>query len=216
MFSIFNPLLYFVTPEIGDDIEKWVNLIRQVVEGGVQMVQVRDKKSSAKKIITAINRINPLLKQTNVSLLINDYVDIAFAVQADGVHLGQSDSKVSEARSILGDGAIIGLSVETLDQAVDAEREKVNYLAASPVFTSRTKLDCTSPWGILGLAQLCKLSSHPIIAIGGIDLTNCANILECKIAGIAVVSAIASAKNPQLATKKILNKMRIYADSRLG
>jgi len=216
MFVTFDPLLYFVTPEIGDDIEKWENLIREVVEGGIRVVQVRDKKSSTKEIITAVKKIRSFLKQTNVTLLINDRVDVAFIVQADGVHLGQSDLNVSEARSILGDKAIIGLSVETLDQAMDAQRETVSYLAASPVFLSTTKLDCNAPWGVKGLTRLCTVSSHPIVAIGGIDLTNIEKILECKVAGIAIVSAITRAKCPQTATRKILNKMRAYADSQLG
>lgn len=210
MFSAVDPILYFVTPEIGDDVHQWESTIIEAVKGGVNIIQVRDKRNSSKRVISAIKRIRPLLCQAKVPLLINDRVDIAVVVQADGVHLGQSDLTVSEARSILGHEAIIGLSVETIEQAREAEQENVHYLAASPVFASKTKLDCHFHWGIDGLKQLCAISSHPIIAIGGIHKANMEQVLAHKVAGIAVVSAISSAPCPQTATKELLNKIREY------
>ncbi len=210
MFSRSDPLLYFVTPAIGDSIETWEYMVREALEGGVRMVQVRDKNNAAHKVIEAVKKIQPALKRTGVPLLINDRIDIACAVQADGIHLGQSDLTVSEARSLLGRDAIIGLSVETIDQAIEAENESVTYLAASPVFVTSTKLDCSTPWGAEGLKQLCSISSHAIVAIGGIGLENVEIVLECGAAGVAIVSAIAKALHPRAAAQEILSKMRRY------
>src|SRR5690606_23416973 len=133
MFNFTEPFLYFVTPEIDDNIEKWESTIKEAVLGGVKMVQIRDKSAAAKEIILAAKRLHPFLKKFNVPLLINDRVDIAHAIACDSVHLGQSDLEVSQARAILGRKAIIGLSVETMEQALKAKTEEVDYLAASPV-----------------------------------------------------------------------------------
>jgi thiamine-phosphate pyrophosphorylase len=216
MFIPSHPKLYFVSPEIGEDIEKWITLIQQAVLGGVEIVQIRDKRGSAQKIIAAARRISPFLKKHGVPLLINDRVDIAHAVGADGVHLGQSDLKVSEARSIMGPDSIIGLSVETIDQAIAANKESVHYLAASPVFHTNTKSDCNNPWGLLGIKQLVAISNHPIIAIGGIDLNNAEDLLECGACGIAIVSAISKALCPKTAAQKFIEVMRRYGDTRVG
>ena len=215
-FNSKDPILYLVTPEIGNDLESWVKIVTEAVKGGVRMVQVRDKSSSNEKIIAAIQRIQPPLKEAQIPLLINDRVDVALEVQADGVHLGQSDLAVSEARSLLGPAAIIGLSVETMDQALIAEKEAVNYVAASPLFSSFTKLDCNAPWGLEGLKRLCSLSSHPVMVIGGINKNNIASILEYPISGIAVISAIASAPCPQTATKGLIEKIKMPLYNKLG
>lgn len=203
-----NPTLYFVTPEIGENIEKWENIIYNAVLGGVKILQIRDKICSAQTMIAAARRIHPFLKKRGVPLLINDRVDIAHAIHADGVHLGQSDVKVAEARAILGNHVIVGLSVETIQQAMDAMHENISYLAASPVFATKTKIDCRKPWEIDDLKHLCSISHHPIVAIGGIDATNVEAILECGVLGIAVVSAIFKAPCPKTAAKHILNKMK--------
>lgn len=210
------PKLYFVTPEIGEDFEKWKLLIEQVVAGGVEMIQIRDKSSSKQKLLEAAKEIQPLLKKANIPMIINDYVDVALTLGADGVHLGQSDLKVAQAHAILGYEAIIGLSVETRDQAIEARNERVTYLAASPVLTSNTKKDCGKPWGIAGLKDLCLITHHPIFAIGGIDLHNIEQIVSCGVAGVAIVSAIAKANCPKVATEELLISLRKYAYSRMG
>lgn len=207
------PKLYFVTPNMGEDFESWRLLIEKVIAGGVDMVQIRDKETSKQKLFDAVKEIQPLLKKANVPMIINDHVDIALALRADGVHVGQSDLKVSQARAILGNEAIIGLSVETIEQAVDVKYENLTYLAASPVFASNTKKDCGKPWSMLNLRELCATIHYPIFAIGGIDLNNLEQLLPCGIAGIAVISAIANASCPKIATEKFLVKMRKYVDS---
>ena len=205
------PLLYFVTPEIGNDIAKWKRLIQKAVEGGIEMIQIRDKTSPKHLIFEAAQEIQPLLKTANIPLIINDDVDLALALKADGIHLGQSDLKVTQARAMLGDKALVGLSVETLEQAANSQCENITYLAASPVFETKTKRDCQEPWGISGLKHLCSVSCHPIYAIGGIHLNNIESVLGCGVAGIAIISAIAQANCPKTATKEFLNSIRQYA-----
>lgn len=202
--------LCFVTPKIGNDLAGWKMVIEEVVAGGADMIQIRDKKSPKSEILEAAKAIQPLLKKNHIALIINDYIDIALTVQADGVHLGQSDGSVQKARRILGTGAIIGLSVENLEQAFATTHENVTYLAASPVFTSTTKRDCSQPWGLAGLKQLCAAAPHPIFAIGGIDLDNIGEVIKCGVAGIAVVSAIAHADCPKTATERFKWKLHKY------
>ncbi|MBS0629107.1 MAG: thiamine phosphate synthase [Verrucomicrobia bacterium] len=192
-------ILYFVTPEIDDNLE---GIIEKAVLGGVNTVQIRDKHCSTETFIAFAKKIQPLLKKHRVPLIINDRIDVALAVQADGAHLGQTDLSVTKARAILGKKAIIGLSVETLDQALSAPQD-VTYFAASPVLASKTKSDCGKPWGLDGLKQLCNTTHLPVIAIGGINITNVQAILDCGAAGIAVVSAISKAPCPTTASREL-------------
>lgn len=200
--------LYLVTNRSELSIEDFFSIILQAIDGGVKIVQLREKDASVREIVLIAHRLCSLLKPLGVPLIINDRVDIARAVKADGVHLGQSDLTVSDARAILGSKAIIGLSVETMEQALLAESEDVDYLAASPVFATKTKSDCGIPWGLSGLKQICSTSCHPIIAIGGINETNTAEILECGAAGVAVVSSIFKASCPKTAALAIVNRMK--------
>lgn len=208
MKSPIDLSLYLVTNRGALTLEDFFRIISLSIEGGVKVIQLREKEASAHEMIAVGKRLRSLLKPLGIPLIINDRVDIAHAVNADGVHLGQSDLKVAEARAILGQQVIIGLSVETIEQAIAAADEDVDYLAASPVFLTKTKSDCERPWGLHGLQQLCSISRHPIVAIGGIDETNVEKVLECGVAGVAVVSAIFNAPCPKIAAIKITNRMK--------
>ncbi len=203
--------LYLVTNRGARTPEDFLGIIREAIDGGVTVVQLREKEGSAREMVAIAGRLLAFLKPLGIPLIINDRVDVAHAVKADGVHLGQSDLKVAEARAILGKKAIIGLSVETPQQVVDAADEEVDYLAASPVFLTKTKSDCSKPWGLDGLKHLCSISCHPIIAIGGIDETNVAGILECGAIGVAVVSTIFNAPCPKTAALALTNRMKGHA-----
>lgn len=182
-------------------------VILQAIEGGVTIVQLRDKKGSAQELLSRGKQLLAMLRPIGIPLIINDRVDVAYQLQADGVHLGQSDLDVTLSRTILGKSSIIGLSVETIDQAIEAEGKDVDYLAASPVFYTKTKSNCAPPWGLNGLKHLCAISSHPIIAVGGIDETNSVQVTKCGIAGVAIVSAILNAPCPKTAAQNISNKI---------
>lgn len=206
--------LYLVTNRGALEFDDFVNIIRASIDGGVKIVQLREKEASARETISIGKRLLSVLKPLGIPLIINDRVGVAHAIGADGVHLGQSDLvpagsiRVAEARAILGKEAIIGLSVESLEQALAANVEEVDYLAASPLFPTKTKADCGEPWGLDGLKQLCAISNHPVIAIGGIDETNAKQIIDCGAVGVAVVSAIFNAPCPKTAALTMMNSMK--------
>lgn len=208
--------LYLVTNQGTLSLEDLFRIIRQSIDGGVKVVQLREKEASAREMIAIGKSLHSFLKPFGIPLIINDRVDIAHAVNADGVHLGQSDLKVAEARAILGKQAIIGLSVGTVEEMIAAKDEDVTYLAVGPVFPTKTKSNCQPPCGFDGLKQLCSISRHPVVAIGGIDETNVRKVIECGAVGVAVVSAIINAPCPKTAAIAITKRMEKDAASRLG
>jgi thiamine-phosphate pyrophosphorylase len=131
-----------------------------------------------------------------VSLLINDRVDVALASGAKGVHVGQEDMPYETARRLLGPSAVIGLSVETWEDVVAAERLDVDYLGVSPVFDTPTKTDTKGAWGLEGLARIRTYSRHPLVAIGGLNTTNVESVIMAGADCVAVVSAICAAEDP--------------------
>lgn len=204
--TIFS--LYLVTERGNLPLETFFKIIQSAIDGGVNIIQLREKQASAREMIFVAKQLHAFTKPLGIPLIINDRVDVAHAVGAEGVHLGQSDLSVSDARAILGKEKIIGLSVESLEQAWIAQKEDVNYLAASPTFHTQTKLDCQPAWGLQGLKQLCNDSHHPIVAIGGINETNIKNVRDCGVAGVAVISAIFNAPCPQTAANRLLTGMK--------
>lgn len=212
IFSLANAVdlsVYLVTNRGTRTKEELCRIVSQAVEGGVTIVQLREKETTTEEMIEIGKELHTLLKPLDVPLIINDRVDVALAIQAEGVHLGQSDMSIAEARALLGKEAIIGLSVENLEQAHRSFQEEVDYIAASPVFPSKsTKLDHAPPWGLVGLKTLCALSPHPVVAIGGINDTNARQVMDCGAAGIAVVSFIMSAPNPKTAAEILAQTMK--------
>jgi thiamine-phosphate pyrophosphorylase len=203
----FDPSLYLVANRCKHDLEAFFNIVCEAVAGGVTMVQLREKEAAAREMCEIGKKLLSYLKPKGVPLIVNDRVDVAHAIGASGVHLGQSDLGVEEARAILGSRAIIGLSIETIAQALDAEKLAVDYLAASPVFESKTKADCSTPIGLDGLKELCGHSRHPIVGIGGINLSNIEHVFRCGAAGVAVVSAIFDAACPKTAAQEMAKRI---------
>lgn len=199
--------LYLVTRRDSLGLEKFLSIIRDAIEGGVTVVQLREKNASAREVIHLGKKLLLLLRPLGIPLIINDRVDVAHAIGADGIHLGQTDLSVAEARAILGKQAIVGLSVESLHQAETAMQEDVDYLAASPLFHTKTKTDCGEPWGLDGLKHLCTISKYPVIAIGGVNETNVKEVMGSGAAGVALVSAVFDSPCPRSAARR----MRGYA-----
>lgn len=181
------------------------------VEGGVSCVQLREKGLSTRAFVEEAARIRDLLEPFGVPLVINDRVDVALAVGAQGVHLGQSDLPCEAARRILGDRFLIGLSVETWEDVVRAQDQPVDYLGVSPVFDTPTKSDTLEAWGLGGLARIRAFSRHPLVAIGGIHAGNLADVVRAGAEGIAVVSALCAAPDPRLAARDLCRRQRAAA-----
>ncbi len=186
------------------------NVILMAVKGGATMVQLREKDVSTRFFIEEAQRIKRILATYTVPLIINDRVDVALAVGANGVHIGQEDMPYPLVRKLLGPGAIIGLSVETLEQVESAEAFDVAYLGISTIFATPTKTNTRNHWGLDGLRKVRAISRHPLVAIGGINVSNAAEIVQAGADSLAVVSAICSAPDPQQATE-LLRRISFFS-----
>lgn len=188
--------LYLVTDRSLAKERDIVRIVKEAVEGGVTIVQLREKNIDTREFVELGKRLKSLLSKYDIPLIINDRIDVALAVDADGVHIGQSDMPYDTARKLLGPNKIIGLSIETFEELEQANLLDVDYVAVSPIFSTSTKTDTASPWGIEGTREFVKRSKHPVVAIGGINKGNIAEVFETGVDGVAVVSAIVSADNP--------------------
>lgn len=195
--------LYLVTDRELSQGRSLEDVVAEAVAGGVTMVQLREKDSSTGEFLALAFRLKDLLKPWNIPLIINDRVDIALAVDADGVHIGQSDMPYEVARKLLGPDKIIGLSVENIDDLLKANELDVDYVGISPVYGTPTKTDTTQPFGLEGLKEAVRLSFHPTVAIGGMNKDTIADVIAAGADGVAVVSAICAAESPLLAATEI-------------
>lgn len=201
--------LYLVTDRSFCLGRNLTDIVDEAVSGGVTMVQLREKECCSREFVELASAVHSVTLRRGVPLIINDRVDVAQAVGAEGVHLGQSDMPCSIARSLLGPDAIIGLSVENLDDVSAARALDVDYLGVSPVFSTATKTDTAAPFGLDGLRQAVALSPFPCVAIGGINASNAAQVMACGAAGIAVVSAVMGAPDPRSAAAELIELTRI-------
>jgi thiamine-phosphate pyrophosphorylase len=195
--------IYLVTDRASLFGKSLDDVILHAVKGGVTMVQLREKNVSTRFFIEEARRIRKILSPYAIPLIINDRVDVALAVGAEGVHIGQEDMPYPIARKLLGPEAIIGLSVETPEQVAVAEDFDVTYLGVSAIFVTPTKNDIRCHWGLAGLRKIRAMSRHPLVAIGGINAANVVDVMQAGADSLAVVSAICSAADPQRATEHL-------------
>ena len=191
--------LYLVTDRTLSLGRSTVEVVAAAVSGGVTCVQLREKHCSTREFLEEARRVRELLVGTGVPLIINDRLDVALAVAADGVHLGQNDMHISDARRLVGERLVIGISAESVADAIRAEAEGADYIGVSPVFTTPTKMDTAPPLGLEGLREIRRAVSLPLVAIGSIRHDNAAEVLRAGADGLAVVSAIVSAPCPRTA-----------------
>lgn len=195
--------LCLVTDEnMYEDDQHLAHIILSAIAGGTTMVQLREKKADTRSMIRKGALLREILPK-HVPFIINDRVDIALAVDADGVHLGQSDMPVAYARKLLGENKIIGLSVETKEHAVEANALPVDYIGLSPVFSTATKQDIATPLDLSGVKEITRISQHPSLGIGGITLSNVASVIKAGADGVAVVSYLMQASDPMNAAKSM-------------
>lgn len=195
--------LYLVTDRdlsLGRPLEE---VVSEAINGGVTIVQLREKEASTGEFIELARKLMKLLKPLDIPLIINDRVDVALAVDADGVHIGQSDMSYEDARRLLGPDKIIGLSVENMDDLLRANELDVDYIGISPVYGTPTKTDTAEPFGLEGLRKAVELSVHPAVAIGGMNAGTIADVIKAGADGVAVVSAICSAENIREASSEL-------------
>lgn len=176
--------VYFITDSKFGSHEE---LAKKALELGVRLIQLREKKMKDRELLKVAKKLRELTESYDALLIINDRIDLALACEADGVHLGQEDLPLEVARELF--NGIIGVSVHSVEEAREAK--KADYLGAGPVFATTTKEDAKAPIGVDGLKKIILATNLPVFAIGGIKLENVKIVLDCKVAGVAVVSAIA-------------------------
>lgn len=182
------------------------NSIEEALKGGVTMLQLREKNASGKEFLEKAIKLRELTKKYNVKFIINDRVDIAMLCDADGVHVGQSDIPANKVREIIGEDKIVGVSARTVEEALTAKENGADYLGVGAMFTTRTKLDAKSV-SIEKLKEIQEVIKLPVVAIGGLSLSNIDKLKECNVDGYAVVSAILGAENIKLECEKWIEKI---------
>lgn len=203
--KLFDKSLYLVTDRTLSKGRPLTDIIQKAIAGGVSMVQLREKDCSTLEFYRLAIELKQCLKPYNVPLIINDRLDIALACDAEGLHIGQNDMPYDITRKMMGKDKIIGLSVESLEQAESANLWDVDYIGVSPVFSTPTKTDTARALGLEGLKAIATVSRHPVVGIGGINIHNAKDIIENGADAIAVVSAIMSADNPENAAIELNN-----------
>ncbi|VVS91589.1 thiamine phosphate synthase [Desulfoluna spongiiphila] len=195
--------LYLVTDRGLAKERSILEIVKKAISGGVTCVQLREKACSTREFIDQARALKAWLDQKEVPLIINDRVDVALAVGASGIHLGQSDMHIRDARCLLPEGSLIGISAESQEDALAAERDGADYIGISPVFATPTKTDTAPPLGLEGVRRMRKAIRIPLVGIGGIGLSNGAGVMTAGADGIAVVSAIVAADDPQKAARAL-------------
>ena len=193
--------LYLVTDRALSRGRKTAAIVREAVAGGVTCVQLREKNGGTREFLEEARAVQAALRGTGVPLIVNDRVDVALAIGADGVHLGQRDMPIADARRLGPPGWIIGVSAESAEDAIRAERDGADYVGASPVFATPTKTDHAEPLGLDGLRRMRAAVKLPLVAIGGIHPGNAREVILAGADGLAVVSAIVAADDPRAAAE---------------
>lgn len=185
-----------------------VETARLAVAGGATMVQLRDKHGGRARMVETGLALKEVLKGTGALLIVNDDVEAAVAIGADGLHIGQDDTGPAAARSMIGPGMILGLSVETEALATAVDPGIVDYAGIGPVFATPTKTNHKQPIGFDGLARLVKAAPVPTVAIGGLKSEHVASVFAAGADGLAVVSAICGTPDPKAETLRIADQIR--------
>lgn len=179
------------------------------IEGGASILQFREKEMTTRELVETARRLKELTNQNDVPFIVNDRLDVALAVDADGVHVGQDDMPAALARQLIGPHKILGVSASTAEEALQAERDGADYVSASPVFTTPTKPDAPPPTGLEGLKAIVEAVNLPVIAIGGINQENAREVMEAGAQGVAVVSAVVSALDIVAAARRLRETVEI-------
>ena len=198
----FDSTLYFITDSSGFETDTFLYRIEEALKGGVTLLQLREKNKTTREYIELAEKVHEISKKYGVPLIIDDRVDVAMAVCAEGVHLGQSDMAVSAARKILGEDIIIGATAKTPGQAAEALKGGADYLGVGAIYPTATKVK-TIITSVETLDKICKAVPIPVNAIGGLNKDNIGVLKGINIAGICVVSAIMKAESPKIAAMEL-------------
>lgn len=194
--------IYFITDSTMYTEEEFLSRVRAALEGGVSLIQLREKERSTREYIALAEKVHALTKESGVPLIIDDRIDVALAAKAEGVHLGQSDMPIKTAREILGDDFIIGATAKTVEQAKEAYEQGADYLGVGAIYPTTTKVK-TVLTSTEMLDKICKTVPIPVNAIGGLNKDNIDVLKGIGIAGVCAVSAIMKADDPKQAVEEL-------------
>ena len=198
----FDTTLYFITDSTGFEEEEFLRRVEEALEGGATILQLREKNKTTREYITLAEKVHSIARRYNVPLIIDDRVDVALAVDAEGVHLGAEDMTIAQARNILGEDKIIGATAKTVPWALDVYNQGADYLGVGAIYPTTTKVK-TVLTSTETLRDICKAVPIPVNAIGGLNKNNIDILAGIPIAGICVVSAIMKAESPKTATVEL-------------
>lgn len=200
--------LYLVTDRTQTQNRDLLRVLEQALEGGVRAIQLREKDLSGQELFALAEKIRNLCHRFNALLFINERIDVALAVEADGVQLGAVSIPIETARELLGPRKILGISTHSLQEALDAERNGADFILFGPVFFTPSKASYGPPQGLVTLQKIVEKVSLPVYAIGGIKSENIEDVRRVGVHGVALISAVMSATDPNVATQKILRLLQ--------
>ncbi|MEE1283022.1 MAG: thiamine phosphate synthase [Acutalibacteraceae bacterium] len=203
----FDTSLYFITDSSGFSEEEFLSRIEQALMGGVTILQLREKDKTTSEYIELAKKVHNITKKYNIPLIIDDRVDVALAINAEGVHVGQSDMPVELARKLMGENKIVGATAKTVEQAKEAFEQGADYLGVGAIYPTTTKVK-TVITSTDTLSDICNAVPVAVNTIGGLNKDNIDILKSIPIAGICVVSAIMKADNPKKATEELKEKAK--------
>lgn len=199
--------LYAITGEQFHPNRPLVEVMEEAIRGGADFIQLRDKNSSKKEVYEKALQLRELTKKYDVPFVINDYVDVALAVDADGVHLGQDDLPLQVARKILGPNKIIGISTHRIEEAREAQQNGADYIGVGPIFPTKSKVDVVDPVTTKYIEEVVKEITIPFVAIGGIKLHNVDQVLRAGATRICAISEIVGSENVTQTCEQFIQKI---------
>lgn len=200
--------LYLITDRcLAGGVEKLIGKIKNALEGGVKAICLREKDLPANPLFSLALRLRRMTKEFNALLFINDRVDVALAIKADGVHLGQSSFSPKDVRPLVGRKMLIGVSAHSIKEALQAERDGADFVTLGPVYHTQSKEKYGEPIGTSPLEKASKVLRIPFFGIGGIKKENLKEISEAGASGAALISGVLSARNPKTATTEIIREL---------
>jgi thiamine-phosphate pyrophosphorylase len=195
--------LYVITDQRTAGGRPLVEVVQAAIRGGATVIQLRLKESSTREMLSLGRQLHELTRRAGLPLIVDDRVDVALALQAEGVHLGQKDMPAEVARRLIGPDRILGVSARSVAEAKEAEAAGADYLGVGDIFGTTSKPDAGAPIGIERFAEIVSSVSIPVVGIGGITLENAALVMQSGAAGVAVISAVIGAPDPEAAARRL-------------
>jgi len=201
--------LYVVTDKALAGGRSHAEQARAAILGGATVIQYREKVGNTRQLIAEASAVRDVCRDLGATFIVNDRLDVALAVGADGVHVGQEDMPAISARRLIGPHLLLGVTVGNAAQARQAEADGADYLGTDPVFFTGSKPDAGPPIGVYALAEICRAVHIPVVGIGGINVGNVAQVMQAGAAGAAVISAVVSAPDMSAAARRLREAIRL-------